>query len=393
MNLVYVTSRFPFGPGEGFLGPEIAAHLESGVQLRLFPMLPKGGAVHAYARQFGSVTEAVGPRRAAAAGVRGVASAPSAFARRAVHASTTGRLAVRRRNVAALPRAAVLIDVIRRRSPEHLHAHWGGASSTVAMIASEVTGTPWSLTLHRWDIGANNLLAEKISSACFTRVISNTGAARVAALVPGARPVVLHMGIDVPAEPPAAPLDEPARIACIATLVPVKNHSGLLEAFQVALRDRDVTLDLVGDGPLRGELQAQIERLGMTGRVRLLGTLDHGEVVRRLGAQEWAAVVLASGATGDEEEGIPVSLMEAMAAGVPVVATDSGGTQELVGDGAGLIVPVGDRGALAEAIRSIATDGGLRERLALAGRRRVAEAFDVRAVAGELRRRFAECAA
>ncbi len=393
MDLVYVTSRFPFGPGEGFLGPEIAAHLENGATLRLFPMWPKGGSVHSYARDFETITEPTGLGRAVATAVRGAAAAPTDLARQAVRVSASGRLAVRGRNVAILPRAAALVDVIRRRSPDHLHAHWGGASSTVAMIASEVTGIPWSLTLHRWDIRADNLLARKISSACFTRVISLAGATQVKALVPGAAPTVIHMGIDLPPAPTPPPADGPERIACIATLVPVKNHAGLLDAFKLGLSDHDVTLDLVGDGPLREQLQAHAARLGLASRVRFLGTLDHGEVVRRLRSHEWAAVVLASTVTDDAQEGIPVSLMEAMASMVPAVATDSGGTAELVGGGAGLLVPVGDTPALADALRRLVADPELRSKLACSGRQRVAEAFDVKAVAAELRTRFAGCTA
>jgi glycosyltransferase involved in cell wall biosynthesis len=393
VDLVYVTSRFPFGPGEGFLGPEIAAHLESGANLRLFPMWPKGGAVHGYAQDYRAITEWAGPRPAAVSALRGAAAAPSEFAKRAVLASTSGRLAVRGRNIAVLPRAAALIDVIRRRRADHVHVHWGGASSTVAMIASEVTGTPWSMTLHRWDIRANNLLARKISSACFTRVISLAGAAQVAAIVPAAQPLVIHMGIDMPTPTDQEPTAQVERIACIATLVPVKNHVGLLEAFREGLGDHDVGLDLVGDGPLREELRAYAARLGLATRVRFLGTLDHGEVMRRLRSHEWSAVVLASGATEEAQEGVPVSLMEAMASLVPVVATDSGGTGELVGGGAGLLVPVGDRAALASALRVIVLDPELRRSLALAGRRRVADSFDVEVVAAELREHFSGCAA
>ena len=386
MDLVYVTSRFPFGPGEGFIGPEIAAHLAGGAEVRLFPMLPKGGQ-RPFVRSRASRGSPNGPGRRVQPLLRSAVPPgrrPSSRSARLSRRQPAGPLS-RARNLAVLPRAAALIDVIRRRRPQHLHAHWGGASSTVAMIASEVTGTPWSMTLHRWDIRANNLLGRKISSACFTRVISRAGAAEVAAIVPDARPAVIHMGIDIPAEPPAPPPVRPDRIACIATLVAVKNHAGLLDAFSEGLGDRTTALDLVGDGPLRAQLTEHAARLGLAQRVRFLGTLDHGEVMRRLGSHEWSAVVLASEATEESHEGVPVSLMEAMASLVPVVATDSGGTGELVGGGAGLLVPVGDRALLANALRRIATDGELRDSLARAGRRRVAASFDVRAVAAELR--------
>jgi glycosyltransferase involved in cell wall biosynthesis len=85
-------------------------------------------------------------------------------------------------------------------------------------------------------------------------------------------------------------------------------------------------------------------------------------------------------------------LMEAMAAGVPVIATDSGGTAELIGGGAGLLVRVGDRSSLTAAIRRIVSDETLRAELAESGRRRVLDSFDVKAIAAGLRRRFSACA-
>jgi glycosyltransferase involved in cell wall biosynthesis len=392
VNIVYVTSRFPFGPGEAFLGPEVAAHVAGGASVCVFPMWPKGGRVHAYAIDLAPQVEWRGSGRAAGAALRGLCGAPTAFLRGAVVAGTSGRVGVRGRNVAVLPRAAALVDLLRRRRPEHLHVHWGGASSTMAMIASEATATPWSMTLHRWDIKADNLLARKIASACFTRVISEAGAAQVAAVVPGASTEVIHMGIDVPVDPPPPKSTSPRRIACIASLVRVKDHAELLRAFRDVVSDEKVGLDLVGDGPLRAELTELVARLGLADRVRFLGTLGHEEVIRRLGAGEWSIVVLASSASEDAQEGIPVSLMEAMAAGIPVIATNSGGTAELVGGGAGVLVPVGDRSALTEALRKLITDDALRGEVAERGRQRVLASFDVTAIAAELRRRFSACA-
>jgi glycosyltransferase involved in cell wall biosynthesis len=390
VNIVYVTSRFPFGPGEAFLGPEVAAHVAGGASVCVFPMWPKGGRVHAYAIDLAAQVEWRGSARAAGSALRGLCAAPTAFVRGAVVAGTSGRAGVRGRNVAVLPRAASLIDLLRRLRPEHLHVHWGGASSTMAMIASEATATPWSMTLHRWDIRADNLLARKIASACFTRVISEAGAAQVSAVVPGARTDVIHMGIDVPVapRPPAAS----PRIACIASLVPVKDHAELLRAFRDVAADEKAGLDLVGDGPLRAELTELVAQLGLADRVRFLGTLGHEEVIRRLGAGEWSTVVLASSASDDAQEGIPVSLMEAMAAGIPVIATNSGGTGELVGGGAGVLVPVGDRTALTEALRMLIADDALRAEIAERGRQRVLASFDVTTIAAELRRRFSACA-
>jgi glycosyltransferase involved in cell wall biosynthesis len=143
---------------------------------------------------------------------------------------------------------------------------------------------------------------------------------------------------------------------------------------------------------MRAELRDLVARLGISDRVQFVGVLSHQDVLRRLEAHEWAAVVLTSSATNDAQEGIPVSLMEAMAAGVPVVATDSGGTSELLRGGAGILVPLDDEPSLLDALGRIVGDRVLRNELAEAGRRRIAESFDVDSIARDLRRRFAECA-
>jgi glycosyltransferase involved in cell wall biosynthesis len=85
--------------------------------------------------------------------------------------------------------------------------------------------------------------------------------------------------------------------------------------------------------------------------------------------------------------------MEAMAAGVPVIATDSGGTHELLTGRAGILVPLDDQPALVETLLRFVSDRELREQLSSEGRRRVADAFDARVIAADLRHRFATCAA
>ncbi len=391
MKVVYVTSRFPFGPGEAFLAAEIGSLRTHGVELRVFPMLRKGGLVHADARRVMEVAETVTLGSSARSLARGLMRAPRLPLRGVAAVAGSNSRAARMRNGAVIARAAMLVDVLRRVKPDHLHVHWGGASSTLAMLAAEETGVPWSVTLHRWDIAADNLLARKLKSACFARVISNSGADLVKAIVPDARVEVIHMGVDVPRQPVLAAAGGPLRLACIAGLVEVKQHAALLDAFSSVARAGGVTLDLVGDGPLREQIAAQIDGLGLTNKVTLLGAINHADLLDRLHAGEWGGVVLTSAAGAVEQEGIPVSLMEAMAAGVPVLATDSGGTRELVFGGAGLLVPAGDSQALVEGLGRFVTDAELRSTIGLAGRIRVAESFDVNSIAARLIDRFAEC--
>lgn len=155
---------------------------------------------------------------------------------------------------------------------------------------------------------------------------------------------------------------------CVARLAAPKNISVLLEAF-AALDRRDCILVLAGDGPLRAQLEGEARSRGLTGSVRFLGRrLDVPEL---LAASD--AFVLPS-----SWEGYPLSIMEAMAAGRAVIATNVGGVPELVRHNeTGLIVPSNDVGGLASAMRGMAERKDLRERLGRDAGRFAAKALDV----------------
>jgi glycosyltransferase involved in cell wall biosynthesis len=121
-----------------------------------------------------------------------------------------------------------------------------------------------------------------------------------------------------------------------------------------------------------------------------MGTQPHADLLAGLAAGRWDAVVVPSVRVGDVEEGIPVSLMEAMAAGVPVVSTRTGGIQELIDERTGLLVDGGDADGLAQALGRLERDHVLRHALAREGRARVERAFNVRSIAAALIDRFAE---
>jgi glycosyltransferase involved in cell wall biosynthesis len=140
-------------------------------------------------------------------------------------------------------------------------------------------------------------------------------------------------------------------VAVVANLWPVKDHRTLVEAAaRVRRRIPDVRFALVGDGPERGYLMERIEDLGLGDAVHLLGTrYDVPAILARA-----AAFCLPSRA-----EGLSNAIMEAMAAGLPVVATDAGGNAELVQHGStGFVVPVGDAGAMAERLVELLSDAG-----------------------------------
>ena len=146
-----------------------------------------------------------------------------------------------------------------------------------------------------------------------------------------------------------------ARLLCVARLAPAKNHALLLRTV-ARLREsgRDVSLTLVGDGPLRGALEERARELGISERVRFAGRRTDTAAFYR----DCDLFVLLS-----DYEGMPMSIIEAMASGLPVVATRAGGVAELVDDGVNGALVEADAAAAAGAIAAICDDPALYARL------------------------------
>ena len=396
-RLVYVTARLPQGDGEAFVVTEALALERAGWEVTVVPVRGSGAVVHGDAKRLRSEAVPLVSARilwvAVAEAFANPRASLGAFA--LLRSSRSARILLK--NLSVLPKALWLGRYARRAGVQHLHAHWASTSSTMAMGAARVAGISWSLTAHRWDIGENNLLRTKAGSARFVRVISEHGARELRQLVgdPQWAPWILHMGVALPAEVARpASREGPLRVVTAARLVEKKGHAFLIEALGI-LRSREVSvrLELVGGGPLERALREQVEQAGLSEDVRFLGTVSHDELLDRLAAGDWDVAALSSVVTASGElEGIPVSLIEAMAHGLPALGTSTGGIPELLGGGAGVLVPPADPQALAEALERFARDEELRRETGVAGRRRVEEQFDVDRIARQLSARFTESA-
>jgi len=192
----------------------------------------------------------------------------------------------------------------------------------------------------------------------------------VEAARPGKVSVVVN-GIDPAAFPCSPRSGSPARAVSVARLSAVKDPLTLLRATRRVIDvEPGFHLDLVGDGPLRAEVEAEIARLGLAGSVRMHGALD-----------DVRPVLTAAGffVLSSQSEGVSMTLLEAMATGLPVVATHVGGTPEVVVNGTtGVLVPPSRPDALADAMLWMMRHPDARTRMGLAGRRRVEERFTIR---------------
>jgi colanic acid/amylovoran biosynthesis glycosyltransferase len=396
MRLIYVTAYLPDGASEAFIIPEIEALTRHGHEVLVVPRSPGGGVVHGEdlvaisrrERLFSPRVLKAALQVSAAAPIRALSAATCAFR------SRSARLAMK--NLAVVPKALWLANVATLWGADHIHCHWSGTTATMALLASRISGIPWSLTAHRWDIVENNLLSLKVSDASFVRFISQDGLklAKLAGVTAGAKIRFISMGVRIPECRDARPAGDQV-VLCPARLEEVKGHRFLVEAWRL-LRDRGVgaKLWLAGDGKLRPRIQTQIRELGLQDTVLLLGTVPNRSILRMYKEGLVSALVLPSVDLGNgHHEGVPVSLVEAMSYAVPVVATPTGGITELVTPGAGLLVPPENPVALADAVQPLLENVQLAEQVGHAGRRRVMEAHDADRISEALASAFMNASA
>jgi colanic acid/amylovoran biosynthesis glycosyltransferase len=304
------------------------------------------------------------------------------------------------RSLALFPKAVFLADRLERDGVRHVHAHYATHPATVALIMSSLTEMTFSVTVHAHDIFVRRaLLRWKLEAAVFVRSISQFNRDFLAARVPGdlvRRIHVVHVGIDpdtyaaAGAERPGPAGDGPVakpRILCVASLQPYKGLPVLLDACRL-LRQSGIefTCTVVGDGPMRPALEAQIRRLELTDLVVLAGARPQDEVAALMGTA--SVVVMPSVIAQDGQmEGIPVAVMEAMASRLPVIASSLSGIPEAVEHGeTGLLVQPGCASELAVAIGQVLANPDASRRMGESARGVIEREFRLEPCVGALLR-------
>jgi colanic acid/amylovoran biosynthesis glycosyltransferase len=286
--------------------------------------------------------------------------------------------------------ALLVHRLCRKKGIRHLHAHFANVASDVALLASILNAGTFSYTMHGptefFDI-AHHRLAEKTRAARFVVCISDFARSQLMSMVaPEHWPKlqVVHCGVD-PQQFEVSRLQRldagtrPLEIFCVARLAPVKGHAILFQAVgELALRGHDVRITVAGDGPLRTELIRLAEVLGIHTHVRFLGSVGQDVIHSLYSAAD--IFVLPSFA-----EGVPVVLMEAMAARCPVIATRIAGISELIEHGVtGLLVNPGRADLLSDAVERLLLNPRATERMAFAACEKVRREFNLNTVAAQL---------
>src|SRR4051794_13786442 len=271
-----------------------------------------------------------------------------------------------------------LVRLCRRVPPDIVHAHSSKAGA-LGRLAAALARVPVRIfTVHGWSFAAYGglpgrlyLWVERRLRRLTTAVVCVAEASRDIGVDAGACraecTLVIHNAVDVAAFARPDQLRGIPHVVSIGRFAFPKDFATLVEA--LAATRADYRAAFVGEGPLLPEIAATIRQRRLTERIDLLG--NRGDVPGVLASAD--VFVLSS-----RSEGFPVSILEAMAAGLPVVATDVGGVAESVVDGeTGLLVPPGDPAGLAAALDRLLTDGALRLRLGAAGRERARRHFDL----------------
>ena len=384
-RLLYLASSFPYGKNDTFFAPEVRELVRQGVDILVVPVRPRGDLTTADAEPLAlrrplldaviaraALVEILRSPRAVAAGLALLFRSPSP--------------PVLLRNLAAFPKALWVANVARSWPADHIHAHWAGPPSTVALVASRLSGVDWSFTAHFADIEANNLLHEKSESARFVRFIARAMmelSHRTAPSGDESHWTLLHLGVDIPAAPTSRAVPQaPAVVLMSARFDREKRHDLLMHATR-SLLDDGVSLQvwLAGSGPLEGDTQKLARELGIESAVRFLGFVENQRLLEWLSNGRVDLVVLPSDA-----EGLPVSLIEALAYGVPAIGTAVGGVGELLSDGCGEIIQPADAQELANAMALLLRSPQLRIERALAGRARIEREFAIGPVVEQLRK-------
>lgn len=387
-RLGYLVPEFP-SQTHAFFWREVEALRDLGATVRLISTRrpPAGSCRHAFAGPAAAETRYLYPPRWPAAAAT-LAARPAGAARALAYIAGLAESPprARLRALGLLACAADLAALARAEELDHIHAQSCADAAHVVALCRLLGGPPYSLVLHG-DLPVYGFdHRAKMAGAAFVATAGPHLVDQVVGQgVDPARVMPTWMGLDTDAFAPGPPREPspPGRLhlATVARLNRCKGHRHALAAVREGVdRGLDLRYTVAGDGPDEAEIRGDVRRLGLEDRVEFPGSLGEHDVLALLRRVD--AFILPSVGLG---EAGPVSLMEAMAVGLPSVCSVIGATPQMMADGVeGYLVPQADEPGLLAAIGRLADDPPLRRRMGESARLRAVSTFDRRATAGRL---------
>ncbi|MBT0663397.1 glycosyltransferase [Geobacter pelophilus] len=286
--------------------------------------------------------------------------------------------------------AVLAAEYCRSLSIQHIHSHFATEAALVSLLVSKLTGISFSFTAHAYDIFRLNVAGETfpdrrvkllVENAAKTITISEYNRNHILSITDPAvteRLEVVHCGIDPERFKPCVRTSlGSVTFLSVGRLFGKKGHEFLLRSFRQLAFTCDARLRIIGDGELLPVLTKLTRELDLEDKVVFIGVASSERVLEEMHAADVFVLHSITGSDNDKE-GIPVSIMEACATGLPVVSTRHSGIPELVIDGVnGFLVDEMDCNGFANAMRLLAESPYLREQMGHAGRELVSEKFNL----------------
>jgi colanic acid/amylovoran biosynthesis glycosyltransferase len=398
-HLGYVLKRFP-RLSETFIAAELVELERQGERVTVFAVSrPEEPCAHAFLRELLAPVVYLPhrplrePLRVAMALLRVIRADPRGW----IRAARVALWPLHLKGVRRLLQATVLREEMGRAGVHHAHAHFASTAARLANLAWRMGGPRYSVTAHAKDIYHRQIrvdrLREKLVHASFVATVTSANRQYLESLLGiDGRVHIVSNSVDLRRiDSTGERSPQPGLVVSVARLVEKKGLADLIEACGLLeRRGVAVRLEIVGDGPLRRALERVAARLGAP--VMFRGSLPHEQVLHLYREAHVFSLPCVIASTGDRD-GLPTSVLEAMAAGVPVVTTPLNGLAEAVEhELTGLVVPERDPIALAGALQRLLADPVLAARLAEAGRRRVESRFALERSVATLRALLPEAA-
>jgi glycosyltransferase involved in cell wall biosynthesis len=382
MPIGYFVPEFP-SQTHAFFWREISAMEDAGEDVAIYSTRrPDPGACpHAFADAARARTHYVFPPRQ---GAGLLAARPGRVAKAVAYLAglSETKAAARARLLPLVASAADLAADCRRRGIGHVHFHSFATSAHVGALANILDGLSYSLTLHGDLPVYGHDHAAKTARAAFCVGVTAPLVEQIRGVYSG--PVrLIPMGVDVDRFRPAEGVgrEGPLLAVTVARLTYAKGHRFFLRAMRQAVdRGLDVRYAIAGGGPWREEIEGEIAGLGLGDRVELVGQIGEDAVLDLLRRADLFALTSVG-----KGEAAPVSVMEAMACGLPVICSRIGGTPDMIEDGIdGFLTGQEDVGAIATALGRLAAEPGLAREVSAAARASAVAKFSHIASAGRL---------
>jgi glycosyltransferase involved in cell wall biosynthesis len=389
----YVLKRYP-RYSETFIVNEILAHEAAGLDIQIFSLMPPADS-H-FQDIIGHVKAPV--RYLPYENIKGIDFWQAVEeAENAISGVLTKLKLAMGENYRDIYQALVLASAVRSTGIEHLHAHFSTSATTVARMASLFSEVPYTFTAHAKDIYHQDVnhvsLQRKIHDAAAVIAIGEYNLNYLRHMFPGdhSKIVRIYNGLDLASFPYRKPERRNKEIVAVGRLVEKKGFDILIEAcalLNTRRSNHQFHCSIIGTGPLESTLRAQIEQLGLNTRVQLTGALPRIEMLRYIQEATVLAAPSVIGHDGDRD-GLPTTLLEAMALGTPCISTDVAGIPEVLHDGdTGLMVSQRDSVTLANALERLLEDPELATSLAEKARALIESKFDIHKNTAALREIF-----